>query len=139
MRRFGAERTRAGRGQLRSPTHLGRLVTNLLDNARTYARHSIQIQVRHHDATAELTVTDDGPGIPVQDHEHVFERFARLDTARCRHHGGTGLGLAIARDIAHAHNGTLHVEDAPGGGARFVLRLPSPGTPPTTRNVHDLS
>jgi signal transduction histidine kinase len=107
-----------------APTHLDRLVTNLLDNARRYARHSVQVQVRHHDGTAELTVTDDGPGIPAKDHERVFERFARLDTDRRRHQGGTGLGLAIARDIAHAHDGTLHVEDAPGGGARFVLRLP---------------
>jgi signal transduction histidine kinase len=117
-----------------TPAHLDRLVGNLLDNARKYARHSVQIQVHHHDTTAELTITDDGPGIPTHHHERVFERFARLDTARCRHHGGTGLGLAIARDIAHAHHGTLHVEDAPGGGARFVLRLPLAGTPPTFGN-----
>jgi signal transduction histidine kinase len=107
-----------------APTHLSRLVTNLLDNARTHARHSVQVQVRHHDTIAELTVTDDGPGIPAKDRERAFECFARLGAARDRHHGGTGLGLAIARDIAHAHDGTLHVEDAPGGGARFVLRLP---------------
>jgi signal transduction histidine kinase len=107
-----------------APGHLSRLVGNLLDNARRYARRSIRIQVRHHGTTAELTVADDGPGIPAQDHERVFERFARLDTARCRRKGGTGLGLSIARDIAHAHAGTLHVEDVPVGGACFVLRLP---------------
>ncbi|GII32541.1 sensor histidine kinase [Planotetraspora mira] len=107
-----------------APAYLARLVTNLIDNARRHARQSIQVQVRHYDALAELTVTDDGPGIPAQDRERVFERFTRLDSARCRRRGGTGLGLAIARDIAHAHAGTLHVEDAPGGGARFVLRLP---------------
>ncbi|WP_440104941.1 sensor histidine kinase [Streptosporangium sp. H16] len=105
------------------PALLDRLVANLLDNARRHARHSIQIQVLRHETTAELVVADDGPGIPVSDRERVFECFSRLDSARCRHRGGTGLGLAIARDIAHAHNGTLSVEDAD-SGARFVLRLP---------------
>ncbi|MFC4006437.1 sensor histidine kinase [Nonomuraea purpurea] len=107
------------------PTLLDRLVTNLLDNALRYAKCSIQIQVRRHGATAELIVTDDGPGIPAADRERVFESFARLDSARCRRRGGAGLGLAIARDIAHAHDGTLHVESVTRGGARFVLRLPA--------------
>ncbi|RAY11574.1 hypothetical protein DPM19_30210 [Actinomadura craniellae] len=106
------------------PAHLGRAVTCLLDNARRHARRLVQVQVSRYDCTAELTVTDDGPGIPVQERERIFERFARLDTARDRHQGGTGLGLTIARDIAHAYSGTLHVEEASGGGARFVFRLP---------------
>ncbi|WP_440070805.1 sensor histidine kinase [Streptosporangium sp. OZ121] len=105
------------------PALLDRLVANLLDNARRHARHSIRIQVLRHETTAELVVADDGPGIPVSDRESVFECFSRLDSARCRHRGGTGLGLAIARDIAHAHDGTLSVEDAD-AGARVVLRLP---------------
>jgi signal transduction histidine kinase len=111
------------------PTLLDRLVANLLDNARRHARQSIRIQVLLHGATAELTVTDDGPGIPARERERVFERFFRLDSARCRRRGGTGLGLAVARDIAHSHNGTLHVEDAAGAGARFVLRLPAAPRP----------
>ncbi|MGW4639687.1 sensor histidine kinase [Sphaerisporangium sp. NPDC004334] len=111
------------------PAHLGRLLANLLDNARKHARRWIQVQIRPHDAIAELTVTDDGPGIPAHERERVFELFARLDAARCRDAGGTGLGLAIARDIARAHEGTLHVEDGPGGGARFVLRLPLAARP----------
>jgi signal transduction histidine kinase len=107
------------------PTLLDRLLANLLDNARRHARRSIRIQVLLHGTTAQLTVTDDGPGIPVPDRERVFERFYRLDSARCRRRGGAGLGLAVARDIAHTHHGTLHVEDAAGTGARFVLRLPA--------------
>jgi signal transduction histidine kinase len=110
-----------------APTLLDRLVANLLENARRYAQQAIQIQVLRHGSTAELIVTDDGPGIPAPDRERVFERFFRLDSARCRRRGGAGLGLAVARDIAHAHNGTLHVEDAAGAGARFVLRLPATG------------
>ncbi|GIH22609.1 hypothetical protein Aph01nite_09190 [Acrocarpospora phusangensis] len=108
------------------PTLLDRLVANLLDNARRYALRSIQVEVVRNGTTAELIVTDDGPGIPALDRERIFERFFRLDDARCRRRGGTGLGLSVARDIAHAHNGTLHVEDtASGAGARFVLRLPA--------------
>ncbi|WP_435886940.1 ATP-binding protein [Streptomyces anulatus] len=55
---------------------------------------------------------------------HIFQSFTRLDTARSRDHGGTGLGLAIARGIAHAHHGTLHVQNASSHGARFILHLP---------------
>ena len=71
---------------------------------------------------AELTVADDGPGVPPADRDRIFERFTRLDDARSARDGGAGLGLAIARDIAARHGGTLTVEGPP--GARFVLWLP---------------
>ncbi|MEU4227790.1 ATP-binding protein [Nonomuraea sp. NPDC026600] len=107
------------------PTQLCRVLRNLLDNAQRHAAHHVVVQVRRAGGkVAELSVTDDGPGVPEAEREHIFHRFTRLDTARSRHHGGTGLGLAIARDIACAHRGTLHVEDASPHGARFVLRLP---------------
>jgi signal transduction histidine kinase len=106
-----------------SSAGLLRLLENLLDNAENYTNSMIEVAVGREDGKAVLTVTDDGPGIPVADRERVFERFTRLDTARSRDAGGTGLGLAIARDIAHSHGGTLHVEDSP-CGARFVLRIP---------------
>jgi signal transduction histidine kinase len=104
------------------PTQLMRLLDNLLDNAECFAEKEIDVEVAREDGTAVLTVTDDGPGIPVADRERVFERFTRLGGPHGRDTGGTGLGLAIARDIARAHSGTLRVEDSP-RGARFVLRL----------------
>ncbi|GAA0384040.1 hypothetical protein GCM10009530_38650 [Microbispora corallina] len=110
--------------------HLRRACGNLLDNALRHARRNVWVEVRRVGDGALLTVTDDGDGIPEPDRERVFHRFTRLDTARSRNHGGTGLGLAIALEVAHAHGGTLSIEDCAEGGARFVLRLPlaPPGT-----------
>jgi hypothetical protein len=71
-----------------------------------------------------LVVADDGDGITDADPERIFERFARLDTARCRNRGGTGLGLAIVRDVAEAHGGNIEVGRSTEGGARFTVRLP---------------
>ncbi|WP_344447897.1 ATP-binding protein [Acrocarpospora macrocephala] len=106
------------------PTQIYRVLSNLLDNAQRHAAHGVVVGVHRAGDMAELSVTDDGPGVPPAEREHIFQPFTRLDTARSRDCGGTGLGLAIARDIAHAHHGTLHVEDAPPTGARFILRLP---------------
>ncbi|WP_164836163.1 HAMP domain-containing sensor histidine kinase [Actinacidiphila soli] len=111
------------------PGQLNRLVRNLLDNAVRHARTKVSVTVTTDGPhTALIEVADDGPGIPTADHERVFDRFVRLQSARTRHHGdatGTGLGLSIARDITTAHGGSITLADTPGGpGARFVVRLP---------------
>lgn len=105
-------------------SQLTRVVTNLADNAERYARHRVTFTVTRHNGTLDLLVTDDGPGIPLADRERIFERFARLDTARTYQESGAGLGLAIVREIVAAHGGKVWVEDAR-PGARFIVRLPS--------------
>jgi signal transduction histidine kinase len=71
-----------------------------------------------------FTVEDDGPGIPADQRERVFDRFHRTDTARDRASGGTGLGLAIVRAIAEAHGGRVAAAASPEGGARIEFELP---------------
>ncbi|WP_203881203.1 sensor histidine kinase [Planotetraspora kaengkrachanensis] len=106
------------------PGQIARVLTNLLDNAQRHAASQVRIRLRRLVTHAELVVSDDGDGVPPADRERIFQRFVRLDAARSRDRGGTGLGLAIARDIATAHDGTLHVHQAAIGGAGFILRLP---------------
>ncbi|MGP3915933.1 sensor histidine kinase [Nonomuraea sp. 10N515B] len=108
-----------------------RVLGNLLANAQRHAESSVEVTVEPADDGVAVAVTDDGPGIPPAHRERVFERFVRLDDGRRRDPGGSGLGLAISRDIAHAHHGTLTVEDSP-RGARFVLELPLISGHPTT-------
>ncbi|MEW2354481.1 HAMP domain-containing sensor histidine kinase [Spirillospora sp. NPDC029432] len=106
-------------------SHLIRLLTNLLDNADRHARTWVRVAVGTDGRHALLMVADDGPGIPPEERERVFQRFQRLAEGRRCDAGGTGLGLPISRDIAIAHGGNLVVGDADGtGGARLVLRLP---------------
>jgi signal transduction histidine kinase len=76
--------------------------------------------------TVRLCVADDGPGVPAEDRERVFERFTRLDDDRSRASGGSGLGLAIVRELARAAGGGIRLEDA-GPGLRAVVTLPSAG------------
>ncbi|MGR6918222.1 sensor histidine kinase [[Actinomadura] parvosata] len=103
---------------------MGRLLTNLLDNAQRHATTAVTVAVRVEDGSGVLVVADDGAGIAPEHRELVFERFARLPESRARDPKGTGLGLAICREIAHAHHGSLTVEDPPRRGTCLVLRLP---------------
>lgn len=117
------------------PERLERLLVNLVDNAARYAKSSVTIATRRAGAWAELSVTDDGPGIPAADRERVFGRFARLDDARSRNGdeaGGAGLGLAIVRATARAHGGTAFLE---AGGPADAAAGGEPGTGPGLRAV----
>ncbi|TMR34090.1 HAMP domain-containing protein [Nonomuraea zeae] len=104
-----------------SRAHLDRLVTNLADNAVRHAASAVRVRVHAEDGQAVLHVQDDGPGIPPEQREAVFDRFTRLDEARARDAGGAGLGLPIARDIAVLHEGTLVYADS-GFVAKFPLK-----------------
>jgi signal transduction histidine kinase len=114
--------------------HLTRVVRNLVENAERYAAGTIWIELRRVHANGrgpqvQLAVSDDGPGVPPEHREHIFDRFIRLDDARSRpddeNVGGSGLGLAICREIVTAHGGRIWTETAKGGGARFVVQLPA--------------
>jgi signal transduction histidine kinase len=107
-----------------SRVQLSRLLTNLTDNARRHARTTVSIGVAVRDDMVELSVDDDGPGIPESDRERVFERFTRLDDARARQDGGTGLGLAIAKSLVELHGGAISANSTPGQGATFRFVLP---------------
>lgn len=103
---------------------LTRVVRNLLDNALRHGSSRIDIELAEGDDSAVLTVTDDGPGVPAELRERIFERFARADDAREASTGGTGLGLAIARELVQLHGGSLVLDADHVGGASFVVRLP---------------
>lgn len=100
------------------------VVRNLLDNAAHHANHEVAVGVHPDDGQVVLTVDDDGPGVPEEDRERIFERFARVDDGRSRNDGGAGLGLALVRRVVSAHNGTVICTASPLGGARFEVRLP---------------
>jgi signal transduction histidine kinase len=106
---------------------LERALANVVDNAARHAASAVSVSLVAQDGVAELAVTDDGPGIPPERRDEVFERFTRLDGARTASSGGTGLGLAIARDIVQAHGGTIAVDPGHHPGARVVITLPATG------------
>jgi two-component system OmpR family sensor kinase len=104
---------------------LTRAICNVLRNAQKYAHGRIELAARRRDAqTLEIVVEDDGPGIPPEERERVFEPFYRLDRSRDRATGGFGLGLSIAHKAVALHGGTISVGDGALGGARFAITLP---------------
>jgi two-component system osmolarity sensor histidine kinase EnvZ len=100
-----------------------RCLTNLVANAQRYGSH-VAVRAGRRKNMVEVTVDDDGPGIPEARHEDVFKPFFRLDHSRNPATGGVGLGLTIARDVVHSHGGDIALETAPGGGLRVRFWLP---------------
>ncbi|UVW29894.1 ATP-binding protein [Massilia sp. H6] len=103
---------------------LSRAVCNLLRNAQKYAASCVELRARRSATALEIMVDDDGPGIPADERERVFEPFYRLDRSRDRSTGGFGLGLSIARKAIALHGGTVSAHASPLGGARMVITLP---------------
>jgi two-component system phosphate regulon sensor histidine kinase PhoR len=106
---------------------IDQVLANLVDNAIKYGQAQGRVVVggkKVDDGKLEIFVQDDGPGIPPESLDRVFERFYRVDKARSRDQGGTGLGLSIVKHIVQAHGGEVWVKSEPGKGATFFFTLP---------------
>jgi signal transduction histidine kinase len=105
------------------PVLIRRALRNLVGNALQYAGNA-DVRMERKGGTIQLIVDDDGPGIPVDQLDRIFEPFARVESSRNRALGGSGLGLTIARAIAHAHHGSITLQNRATGGVRAILSLP---------------
>lgn len=138
-RRMDAERKRitltiagaAGTRVLGNARQLGVAVGNLVENAMVYSDPGARVvvaahvQARSDDDYVEITVSDNGIGIPASELGRIFERFYRVDYARSRANGGTGLGLAIVKHIAAIHGGDVSVWSQVGRGSTFTIKIPA--------------
>ena len=122
-------------------SRMRQVVANLLTNAMRYTPAGTPLEIAvgvREDVPgyplSVIEVRDHGPGIHGEDRERVFERFYRTDTSRSRDTGGTGLGLSIVAAILEQHDGSVHIEETPGGGATFVISLPFYPAPVMTDN-----
>jgi two-component system phosphate regulon sensor histidine kinase PhoR len=107
---------------------LSQVFFNLIDNAIKYGRPEGRVVIgarAPENGQVEAWVRDDGPGVPRESVDRIFERFYRVDRARSRDQGGTGLGLAIVKHIVQAHEGRVWVDSKPGQGATFYFTLPA--------------
>ena len=107
-------------------TKIERVLLNLLSNAMKFTPDGgrVRVEVAATEASVDLSVSDNGPGVPLPLREAIFERFRRGDDSTTRRFGGTGLGLAIARELVECHGGRIEVGDGVEGGASFRVSLP---------------
>jgi two-component system sensor histidine kinase SenX3 len=112
-------------------------VSNLIDNAVKYSEKGDKVTVRVSplEETVDVSVSDEGIGIPQSDIDRIFERFYRVDRARSRGTGGTGLGLSIVRHVVNNHGGTVNVTSQEGEGSTFVLTLLRPSGNTAVNNI----
>jgi two-component system sensor histidine kinase SenX3 len=112
-------------------------VSNLIDNAVKYSEKGdkVTVCVAPLEETVDISVSDEGIGIPQSDIDRIFERFYRVDRARSRGTGGTGLGLSIVRHVVNNHGGTVNVTSQEGEGSTFVLTLLRPSGNTAVNNI----
>jgi signal transduction histidine kinase len=111
------------------PAAFKQILLNLLDNAVKYgpAGQTIVVSVERRGPEAIVTVADQGPGVPADARMRIWEPYSRLVTASTSAIAGTGIGLAVVRRLVDLHGGSVRVEDAPGGGACFIVAFPAAG------------
>ncbi len=109
------------------PDRIRQILVNLVTNAHEYSpeRASIEVRARVVEAGVEISVSDNGPGIPPAQLEHIFERFVRGDAGLTQRVGGTGLGLAISKSLVELHGGTIAADSEVGRGSTFTIVLPT--------------
>ena len=98
---------------------LVQVVRNLVDNALVHAESRVEVSARRAGDRVEIRVADDGPGVPAEHAERIFDRFYRVDESRSRATGGAGLGLAITKQLVELHGGKIWYEKP-----AFVIALP---------------
>lgn len=113
------------------PDRIRQILVNLLTNAHEYSPEgaSIEVVARSLGAEVEISVTDNGPGIPADQLDRIFDRFTRGDAGLTQRVGGTGLGLAISKSLVELHGGSIAAESTPGVGSTFRVRLPVAAVP----------
>ncbi len=120
----------AGHTVMADPRRVEQVLRNLLGNARKYGGEEVLVDGEERDGFFIISITDNGPGVPPQDQERIFDHFEQVGKGDNRTEDGVGLGLPIARELIRSMGGELWYEDAFPRGAKFSLRLPVPHAPP---------